>query len=635
MATNGNGGRKPGKMFGPVGGLGKRFAILNRNKFYTVENLFQGIKERMEGLSEEDRRIGSKAFDGAQKRGWDVLSNPEEVAAAAKLTQVVSKTVTDDNFQEIVKDMQGGAIVEEVEYDDIETNITDDGVEDVIYVGGKTQSIYTPKKRKEEARRVFWARARSIKEEDDEGADLTKGTMDQESLMFGTEWNPDSPADGPGEGNEQGWGGNTLGDRGWSNPRHRVDGEKDIKVDNRYTGVTDSGDESPSPVANTPKKKKGVSGSTKGKKRAARKQADESGDEYPHKEGMDQDGPVEKAKGDRKVGFLGTKNNMVAVLVPKNKMDEDRHSQTLYRELDTNMENAETEQEDNEMEDTRTDIASAKTKGMNTSKHAPAEENPEQTELSRSQEEEYAIAADRDRKEREDQKTHGMELDKEDPKNGKGEGKEGVKMSKWDSILGEGWKEDEREVEWGTYAMFLVRILGDMKNVEGKRAGNVVPKSNRERGKMTDTMKEVARGIGKIFDKLGKWEEDRKNVMTANLDAIKGWFEDEEGRKKSDKETSRKQMETSIAIMAAKGGFASKAEKARAAEMEKKRVAEERKEEQTKRKSCDLNRIGTEKRKQEEERESRERTLRIAHQDIEVWEAELRALEGQITSLSG
>ena len=45
MATNRNlgKGKTPERMFGSVGGLGKKYAIINGNKFYTVENLFTGI----------------------------------------------------------------------------------------------------------------------------------------------------------------------------------------------------------------------------------------------------------------------------------------------------------------------------------------------------------------------------------------------------------------------------------------------------------------------------------------------------------------------------------------------------------------------------------------------------------------
>ena len=150
MATNSNRSVKhPGRMFGPVGGMGKKFAIINGGKFYMVETLFQGIRDRADDITEENRRIGEVAYAEAVERGKELMYDPETVTAAANATQVESKVVTDETIEEIVRDMQSGAIVEEVEYDDIETNVLDDRVEDVIYVGGKTRSIFTPPKNKE------------------------------------------------------------------------------------------------------------------------------------------------------------------------------------------------------------------------------------------------------------------------------------------------------------------------------------------------------------------------------------------------------------------------------------------------------------------------------------------------------
>ena len=220
MAGKGK-GKAPGRMFGPVGGLGKKYAIINGNKFYTVENLFQGIRERAGDITEENMRIGQVAYEEAVERGKEMMNDPETVIATARATQVGSKVVTDESIEEIVRDMQTGAIVEEVEYDNIETNITEDGVEDVIYVGGKTRSIYTPKKDKERAWRVFWDRVKSIDEEEEVGVDPTKGTMDQEDIIFGAEMEEDHAAGGkdwhadqPEEETDQGWGGNSVGDPG-------------------------------------------------------------------------------------------------------------------------------------------------------------------------------------------------------------------------------------------------------------------------------------------------------------------------------------------------------------------------------------------------------------------------------------
>ena len=60
-------------------------------------------------------------------------------------------------------------------------------IENVIYVGGKKQSIYTPKKEKERAWTLFWDRIKSIEEEeeDDTNANPTRGILDQEEIMFG------------------------------------------------------------------------------------------------------------------------------------------------------------------------------------------------------------------------------------------------------------------------------------------------------------------------------------------------------------------------------------------------------------------------------------------------------------------
>ena len=157
MATNRNSGkgRTPGCMFEPVGGLGKKYAIINKNKFYIVENLFTGIQEREGMIIDENKHITEEAYHNAVGRGVEMLFDPEMVRAVVNMIRVESKIVTNDSIQEIIRDMQNGAIVEEVEYDDIETKVTEEGVEDVIYVRGITQSIFTSKTEKEKEWRVF------------------------------------------------------------------------------------------------------------------------------------------------------------------------------------------------------------------------------------------------------------------------------------------------------------------------------------------------------------------------------------------------------------------------------------------------------------------------------------------------
>ena len=142
-------------------------------------------------ITEENKRIAEEAYHNAVEKGAEMVFDPEMVRAGANTIQVESKTVTNDSIQEIIRDMQRGARVEEVEYDDIETKVTEEGVEDVIYVGGKTQSIFIPKKEKEKGWRVFWDRIKSINEEEEEVVDPTKGTLDQEETIFGSEMEED------------------------------------------------------------------------------------------------------------------------------------------------------------------------------------------------------------------------------------------------------------------------------------------------------------------------------------------------------------------------------------------------------------------------------------------------------------
>ena len=52
--------------------------------------------------------------------------------------------------------METGQVVEEVEYEATEIIKHEDAIEEVIYVGGKTQSVYTPKKNKQKWGKIFW-----------------------------------------------------------------------------------------------------------------------------------------------------------------------------------------------------------------------------------------------------------------------------------------------------------------------------------------------------------------------------------------------------------------------------------------------------------------------------------------------
>ena len=396
-------GKKPGCMFGPVGGLGKRYAVINEDNFYTIENLFQGIQDLAGVMTQEDHQVGQIAYTEAVARGKELLYDPEMVRKIAETTQVKSKRVTIQTVGEIVRDMQSGAIVEEVEYDDIETKVTEEGVEDVIYVGGKTQSIYTPKKNKEKAWRVFWDLARSIKEEEDEGVDFTKGTMDQEGIMFGTkmdqdqdreegpsgegDWTADQPTEEPPAGNRQGWGGHTLGDRGW---KDRV-GQRGRREERERT---------------TPRRRVTSEGSPTPRKNATGTRMEPE-----------------------RVVVLGTTLNPI---------------QTVERGGGEagQMDRVDTvhpwELEDTEMEGLETALKASKPiaaqlRRMNESKHAPAEVNPAQIDLSKKQAAEIAAQID----EIEKAKAENAEMEGREP-----EGERTVESEKgptrWDKILGKG-----------------------------------------------------------------------------------------------------------------------------------------------------------------------------------------------------
>ena len=45
--------RKARYMFGPISGLGKKYAIINGDKFHTVENLFAGIQEQADRIPQD------------------------------------------------------------------------------------------------------------------------------------------------------------------------------------------------------------------------------------------------------------------------------------------------------------------------------------------------------------------------------------------------------------------------------------------------------------------------------------------------------------------------------------------------------------------------------------------------------
>ena len=120
-------------------------------------------------------------------------------AAAEMAAKIGSKTISDDTIAEIVQDMEAGKVVEEVEYEATEMIEHEEGTEEVIYVGGKTQSVFTPKKKEEEARSAFWKRIRPEVIEEEEEVEVGQGEpgTDQQDIMFGARDLDDPGYDSP------------------------------------------------------------------------------------------------------------------------------------------------------------------------------------------------------------------------------------------------------------------------------------------------------------------------------------------------------------------------------------------------------------------------------------------------------
>ena len=72
-------------------------------------------------------------------------------------------------------------MIEEIIPNEVETIESNEGTEEVIYIGGKVQLVYTPKKESGEAIKAFWRMLKPIQEVEKEGED----GRDQEGLMFG------------------------------------------------------------------------------------------------------------------------------------------------------------------------------------------------------------------------------------------------------------------------------------------------------------------------------------------------------------------------------------------------------------------------------------------------------------------
>ena len=93
-----------------------------------------------------------RALEGARARGADTVSirtGIDQIKTMAINQDTAGKSIkiTKDNVQEVVEDLEGGEAFEELEYEAVEKiDYEDESYEDVIYVGGKKHSIYTPRK---------------------------------------------------------------------------------------------------------------------------------------------------------------------------------------------------------------------------------------------------------------------------------------------------------------------------------------------------------------------------------------------------------------------------------------------------------------------------------------------------------
>ena len=627
-------GKRPGRMFGPVEGLGKRFAIINGNKFYTVENLFQGIQERTEMMTAENKRIGQMAYEEAVKKGKELLYDPETVQAAASATQVESKVVTNETIQEIVRDMQSGAIVEEVEYDDIETNITEQGVEDVIYVGGKTRSIFTPKKNKDKVWRVFWDRIKSINEEEEEGGDPTKGTLDQEDIIFGTDMEEDQESEAVGgrngevdqlfeepeedqeletpgdryweadqlseepKGNQQGWGGNTVGDRGWNEEEERRGrGGKKLETPPPRR-VTSEGSPNPTPA---PKKKRTESGAQK-KERRTRGTTKGMGDEIVL-------GTASNPVRVRKVSMLeyGDKVETPVKSTTKDGGDDDKGHPW---ELDTSIIHEPGDSSDVECDmgeappanalEMRPALATtpniskhasadpkhatgAPVMKMNDSKHAPAELKPAQRAAAEVVDNQYAEG--NDRREEEASNTTMGNCDNKDNKDA-GVREEERRNNVWDDIMGQpSWREKDEEPQIHMWFNAVRNMIGEVTAVKERRnvgPGKMEPGQGR---RLWDKCQEVVALMVNMMKLMAEsnLETDWKDVNRTQRAAILEWVrqKDENEERNIRKELLEPIAQGVCALVAEKPGASLK--QIRLAAQYKKKAEEERKAEEKKR----------------------------------------------------
>ena len=155
-----------------------------KEKFYVVE----GMVESFRGLEPDAHTANriSEVMSGAILRGSGQVATKAEierlVTVSDNLDAMRRRTmVHKDNWAEIMEDLEKGMMIEEIIPDEVEMIESDEGTEEVIYVGGKVQSVYTPKKERGKAIKAFWRMLKPIQEGEKEGED----GGDQEEIMFG------------------------------------------------------------------------------------------------------------------------------------------------------------------------------------------------------------------------------------------------------------------------------------------------------------------------------------------------------------------------------------------------------------------------------------------------------------------
>ena len=588
--------------------MGKKVAIINGNKFYTVENLFEGIREREKEITEENKRIAEEAFHRAAERGRELLMDPEIVREAANAKQVESRAVTDETIEEIVRDMEAGMVVEEVEYEDRETIVHEEGIEEVIYVGGKTQSIYTPRKDNKKAWRVFWRRIKSIKEEEDAEVDVTKGQLDQEAVMFGTDdYAADQPMEETPNSNKQGWGGDSLGSRGWEREEEQRGREEGRGMTPQPRRVTSGG----SP---TPRKKK-ESGAKKAKRRAtstiigtaantiAKVQIrpaldwdDATDDEHQMKE------PTEEE-------LRSFEEEMAYFRAPTGGTNISKHS-----DVDCDMVGA--------------PAPDAPAATLNASKHAPADLTQKETAK------DLAIRVareDEDEKEGYKNSMEGVVLE---------EGEQAQKpesIDKWETLLGKGWNEGEREVQIERWLSFMATMARDAKAVkDGRTGGGEWAMGKSRRKKLEKKCMSIVRKIGQAIEFVDKTESMKgggwKRAERAGRDipAWRVWVEEEERDKEESVSRTTKRMEKTVAVIAAQVGCAGPKEQKAAAEVRKEREEERKTEEKKRKKDQGSSRSAKEMERQKEKEKTEEKEWQKAVAAEAARTNEMKALDGQI-----